>query len=79
MIFQIFREMVATEFLCNTEYIHVQNKSTIYIILRNTVFSSSPVSLHDANLIGPYEDNLQTVSYNTSTPYLFFGYMYVDV
>ena len=33
-----------------------------------TVFSSSPVSLHDANLIGPYEDNLQTVSYNTSTP-----------
>ena len=71
--------MVATECLCNTEYIHVQTKSTIYIILRNTVFSSSPVSLHDANLIGPYEDNLQTVSYNTSTPYLFFGYMYVDV
>ena len=38
---------------------------------RKQFFLSSPVSLHDANLIGPYEDNLQTVSYNTSSPYLF--------
>ena len=78
MIFKIFREMAATDFLCNTEYMQVQKKSAIYIILEKTVFSS-PVSLHDANLIGPYKDNLQTVSYNTSSPYLFFGYMYVDV